>query len=61
MVGTPHLCSLLRCPSTSLTVIQSRHCAIAFFSAAMNVEVMKALIVGLKLVKNIRVVRIFLN
>ena len=52
VVGTRHLRSLLRCPSTSLTVIKSRHRSIAFFSAAQNVEVVKALIVGLKQVKN---------
>jgi len=52
VVGTRHLRSLLRCPSTSLAVLKSRHRAIAFFSAAQNVEVVKALISGLKQVKN---------
>ena len=52
VVGTRHLRSLLRCPSTSLALLKSRHRAIAFFSAAQNVEVVKALIAGLKQVKN---------
>ena len=52
VVGSRHLRSLLRCPSTSLAVLKSRHRAIAFFSAAQNVEVVKALIAGLKQVKN---------
>ena len=52
VVGTRHLRSLLRCPSTSLALLKSRHRAIAFFSVAQNVEVVKALIAGLKQVKN---------
>ena len=52
VVGTRHLRSLLRCPSTSLPVLNSRHRAIDFFSSARNVEVVKALIAGLKQVKN---------
>ena len=52
VVGTRDLRSLLRCPSTSLALLKSRHRDIAFFSAAQNVEVVKALIAGLKQVKN---------
>jgi len=52
VVGSRHLRSLLRCPSTSLNVIKARHKAIDFFSSPGNVEISKALVVGLKQVKN---------
>ena len=52
VVGSRHLRSLLRCPSTSLNVIKARHKAIDFFSSPGNVEILKALVVGLKQVKN---------